>query len=369
MACCLSPSCCPGRRSARRPVTKSTGRRSSKSVASSTTAEPPTPRTSTVVPDVVDRLRRRFCQDDGSGTGNDVGVSQSTSPCRCCRRCLGEDGGQQAADTEPDRSPVPPPPRSSPTPAKSDASGTTPRTTQVGDADFMTLFFRNCERIVLDNAAAIHEMLSAPAHDGEEEQRQNTGDEDWTSNKTEPSSSTNTVEQRRCLTNDDEDDNLRSDIASVLTGCEFHRTDDADTSTSCGRTEGSVERLIAPANSPVSAGSLLSSSISDDILLTTTCVCSPSTKVSDVADDGGQFVRRRRPSVSGQSPAAVNVNWTADRWGSLNDDPTISDHMCDHVRLPCPVYERRRLYERTVDTDLCLPLCGLFPPGSSWSIV
>jgi len=40
-----------------------------------------------------------------------------------------------------------------------------------------------------------------------------------------------------------------------------------------------------------------------------------------------------------------------------------------YVRLPCPVYERRRLYERTVDTGLCPPLCGLFLPGSSWSIV
>ena len=40
-----------------------------------------------------------------------------------------------------------------------------------------------------------------------------------------------------------------------------------------------------------------------------------------------------------------------------------------HVSLPCPVYERRRLYERTVDTGLCPPLCGLFLPGSSWSIV
>ena len=39
-----------------------------------------------------------------------------------------------------------------------------------------------------------------------------------------------------------------------------------------------------------------------------------------------------------------------------------------HVSLPCPVYERRRLYERTVDTGLCPPLCGLFLPGSSWSI-
>ena len=36
-----------------------------------------------------------------------------------------------------------------------------------------------------------------------------------------------------------------------------------------------------------------------------------------------------------------------------------------YVRLPCPVYERRRLYERTVDTGLCPPLCGLFLPGSS----
>jgi len=45
----------------------------------------------------------------------------------------------------------------------------------------------------------------------------------------------------------------------------------------------------------------------------------------------------------------------------------VKDVSC-HVSLPCPVYERRRLYERTVDTGLCPPLCGLFLPGSSWSI-
>jgi len=325
MACCLSPSCCPGRRGTRRPVAKSSGRRStgvcrsSKSVASSPAPEPSTLRTSTVVPDVVDRLRRRLCQDGGSGTDNDS-VSQRASPCRCCRRCLGEDDVQQAASTELDRSPVHPA-RLLPTPVKPAPSGTA-GTTEVGNTDFMTQFFRSCERIVLDNAAAIHEMLSAPAHDEEDQQRQNVVDDDWTSNKTEPSSSTNTVEQRRCLSHNDDDDdvaeNLRSDIASVMTGGELCRTDDdAGTSTSCGRTEGSVERLIAPANSPVSAGSLLSSSVSDDVLLTTTCLCSPSMKVADVGDDG-PFVRRR-PSVSGQSPAAVSaVNWTADRSASLH---------------------------------------------------
>jgi len=331
MACCLSPSCCPGRRSARRSVAKSSGRRSTdvfrrrKSVATSPAPEPSTLRSSTVVPDVVDRLRRRLCQDGGGGTDNDGdaggdtdndGVSQRTS-CRCCRRCLGEDHGQQAVSTELERShsqvhPV----RSSPTPAKPAASGTTAGSTDGRDTDFMTLFFRNCERIVLDNAAAIHEMWMTPAQNEEDQQqRENVGDDDLTSNRTEPSSSTNTVEQRRRLSVDDEDDfadNLRSDIASVLTGDELRRTDDGGTSTSCGRTERSVERLIAPANSPVSAGSLLSSSISDDILLATTCRCSPSTKVADVGDDG--LLVRRRPSVSGQSPAAISaVKWTADR--------------------------------------------------------
>jgi len=140
--------------------------------------------------------------------------------------------------------------------------------------------------------------------------------DDWTSNNTQPSSSTNTVEQRRRLTDDDNDDvvdNLRSDIASALTEGELHRTEeDGGSSTSCGRTGGSVERLVAPANSPASAGSPLTSSLSDDALLATTCTCSPAIKVVDVADEH-PFVRRR-PSVSGQSPAAVNtVSWTADR--------------------------------------------------------
>jgi len=313
MACCLSPSCCPSRRSARGPATKSSSRRStgvcrpSKSVASPD-VEPPTPQTSTVVPDVVDRLRRRLCQDSGSGSENNS-ASERRTPCRCCRRCLGENDEQQAASTEQDRSPVRPT-RLSPTPTKPAVPGTTTGTTEVGNADFMTLFFRNCERIVLDNATAIHEMLSAQAAE-EEEQRGDTGD-DWTSDRTELSSA-NTVEQRRRLSHDEDDDdiadNLRSDVASALTE---GRPEDASTSTSCGRTDGSIERLVAPANSPVSPGSLLTSSLSDDVLLTTTCVCSPSTKDDDVADD--HLSVRRRPSVSGQSPAAVTaVNSTADR--------------------------------------------------------
>jgi len=315
MACCLSPSCCPGRRSARRPSTKSSGRRSTgvcRPSKSSPVAEPPTPRTSTAVPDVVDRLRRRLCDDSGSSVDNDD-VSRRRTPCRCCRRCLGDNDPLQAASAEPDRSPIHPSslPPSSSNPA---LPGTTPGTTEVGNTDFMTLFFRNCERIVLDNAAAIHEMLSASAHD-EEEQRENVDDDDWTSHRTEPSSSTNTVEQRRHLSHDDDDDDyagdiLRSDIASAVTDDELRRTEDVGTSTSYRRTDRSVERLIAPANSPVSFGSRLVSSPSDDALLTTTHVCSPSTKIADV-DDDHLFVRRR-PSVSGQSPAAA-VTSAADR--------------------------------------------------------
>ena len=308
MACCLSPSCCPSRRSSRRPATKSSRRRSTgrpcKPVAS--VVEPPTPRTSTVVPDVVDRLRRRICPDSGSATENDS-ASQRRTPCRCCRRCLGETDVQQAGSTELDRSPVHPT-GLTPTPV----SGTTRGTTEVSNTDFMTQFFRNCERIVLENAAAIHEMLSVPTRDDEE--RENTAD-DWTSNRTAPSSSTDTVEQRRRLSPDD-DDNLRSEIASAATEGDLRRAEDAATSTSCGRTDGSVDRLIAPANSPVSAGSLMTSSVSDDALLTGTCLCSPSMKVDDVADD--HLLVRRRPSVSGQSPAAVTaVNRTADRYDLL----------------------------------------------------
>jgi len=177
MACCLSPSCCPGRRSARRPASKSSGRRSAgacllgKSVTSPV-AEPATPRTSAVVPDVVDRLRRRLCQDSGT---DDDGRSTRGSPCQCCRRCLGDNEVRQAAGKEPDQSSLVPSTRVSPTPSKTLAvSGTTPGTTEVGSADFMTLFFRNCERIVLDNAAAIHEMLSVPTRD-DEERRDNAG--------------------------------------------------------------------------------------------------------------------------------------------------------------------------------------------------
>ena len=63
--------------------------------------------------------------------------------------------------------------------------------------DFMTVFFRNCERIVLENATTIHEML--------EERREDAAD-DWTSiGATEPSSSTNTVEQRRRLSDNDDE--------------------------------------------------------------------------------------------------------------------------------------------------------------------
>ena len=309
MACCLSPGCCPGRRSARRPSTKSVAvdrRSKSTAVAASAAAEQPTTRTSTVVPDVVDRLRRRLCQDDGSGTDSD-GATRRRTPCRCCRHCLGEGGGRPVASSVPEQSPLRPP-RSSPTPSKPVASGTTPGTTEVGDADFMTVFFRNCERIVLDNANAIHEMLSTSAPYDADEQRDSVAG-DWTSNKTEPSSSANTVEQRRRISDDDDDVyNCRSDVASATTEGELHPAEDAGTSTPCGGTVGSVERLVAPANSPVSPGSPLTSSFSDDVLLTTRCVCS----VNDVADDG-LFVLRR-PSVSGQSPAAVKaVNSTADR--------------------------------------------------------
>lgn len=223
---------------------------------------------------------------------------------------------QPASDV--DQSPVHTSPRLLQTPAKPAAPRTTAEITD--SSDFMTQFFRNCERIVLDHAPAIHDMLAqSPAAHDEDEQRKNV-DDDWTSNRTEPTSST--VEQRRCVSHDDEDC-VRSDVASVMTGGELRRTDDeAVTSASYGRTEGvSVERLIAPANSPASAGSLLSSSMSDDVLLATTrCLCSPSTRLADVAEDG-LFVRRR-PSVSGQSPAAVNsVNWTADRSVSVTHFP------------------------------------------------
>ena len=313
MACCLSPGCCPGRRSTRRPATKSSARRStarpgsSKSVASPPAAAETssTVRSSSVVPDVVDRLRRRLCQD-------------AASPCRCCQRCLGQDSAQSPAQqpgSELDQSPdhITTDARGLPPTPTTPAGGTT---AEVADADFMTQFFRNCERIVVDNAPAIHEMLST-----QDEERRNADDDDddWTSNRTEPTSSS-TVEQRRCVSHDqDVADDLRS-------GVELRRTDaDAATSTSC---EGSVERLIAPANSPVSAGSLLSSSVSDDVLpastVTARCRCSPaaSVKPADVVDDG-PFVRRR-PSVSGQSPAAVNsVNWTADKCVSCQSHFTL----------------------------------------------
>ena len=171
MACCLSPSCCPGRRSGRRSTTNSSGRRSagaclpSKSVASPV-AELATPRTSTVVPDVVDRLRRRLCQDNGTDDG-----STRRTPCQCCRHCLGDSEVRQAASTEPDRSSPVQLTRLSPKPSKTaPVSGTTAGTTEVGSADFMTIFFRNCERIVRDNASAIHEMMTAPTRDDEERQ-------------------------------------------------------------------------------------------------------------------------------------------------------------------------------------------------------
>jgi len=306
MACCLSPSCCPSRGS-RRPASKSSGRRvtsvcrSRKSTASSPTADPSTPRTSTVVPVVVDRLRRQLCQTSGSVTDN-YDAPQGRTRCGCCQRCLGENDGEQAVVTELDQSPVHPATLS----PKLTVSGTSPGTTD----DFMTQFFRNCERIVLDNASGIREILSAPAHE-EEEQHQGSTCDDWTSNRTEPSSSTNTVEQRRRISHDDDDDvaNVWSDI---VTEGELCRTEDA--STSCGRTDGSVERLVAPANSPASAGSMLTSTVSDDVLLTPSCVCSTSIRITDVGDD--HLYVQRRPSVSGQSPAAVN--WTADRSVSFN---------------------------------------------------
>lgn len=326
MACCLSPSCCPRRRSSRgRPATKSGGRSSTGACRPSgkSAAETATPPASTVVLDAVDRLRRRLCHDDdGAGTDNGGGsVTQRRTRCRCCRHCLGEDDGQQATGTDP---PLPAvhPDTSSPTPRSKAvvASGTTrATTTEVADddADFMTLFFRSCERVVMDNAAAIHEMLSVPAAYSEEERQQNDVVDDWTSNQTVPSSSTNIVDQRRHLSDNDDNiaDNLQLDTASALTDSEPRGTEDVATLASCGRTEDSAaERMIAPANSPVSAGSW---SFSDDeAQLTATCVCSPSTKAAaDVADDGLLLVRRR-PSVSGQSPAAVNaVSSTADRSG------------------------------------------------------
>lgn len=317
MACCLSPSCCPGRRSARRPASKSVGRRRtsigrpSKSTAASQAAQQPTPRPATVVPVVLNRLRRRLCQDDGS-LRDDDGLTQRRTPCGCCRRCLGVDDGQPAATTQLERSPQHRP-RSPPTPSK---TTTSPGTTDVGNnTDFMTLFFRSCERIVLDNAPAIQEMLSAPAG-VDDEDRQGSGTDDWTSNNTEPSSSSaDPVEHRRRLSdNDDVAFQLRSDITET----EPRHTDDAAAS-SCDKTDFSAERLIAPANSPVSAGSMLTSSFSDDVLRTR-CTCSSSTRAADVADDG-VFVRRR-PSVSGQSPAAVDVvNRAADRSAPLTVNP------------------------------------------------
>jgi len=66
------------------------------------------------------------------------------------------------------------------------------------------------------------------------------------------------------------------------------------------------------------------------------------------------------------------VNTTQSHSHTLHQARSVAISKCNrscHVRLPCPVYERRRLYERTVDTGLCPPLCGLFLPGSSWSIV
>ena len=63
------------------------------------------------------------------------------------------------------------------------------------------------------------------------------------------------------------------------------------------------------------------------------------------------------------SAARVWRHWFAE-YAAVKSVPDTCD-----VSLPCPVYERRRLYERTVDTSLYLPLGGLLPPGSSWSIV
>ena len=69
-------------------------------------------------------------------------------------------------------------------------------------------------------------------------------------------------------------------------------------------------------------------------------------------------------------PSDENQKWKIRLGLELpNKIPAQNDCLPDDVRLPCPVYERRRLYERTVDTGLCPPLCGLFLPGSSWSIV